>query len=300
MENITQMPPIDRAANGNLVSQFFGKALAHFDQLYPPFEISAIPSFCEYTLVSMEGMVNLIKQAIPIGMIYNLSKKKKQIDLIIVLEKNCTKAYSEFERIIELLMLGFENGTCTIHNYGLLNSQLSKGHLFYTSVCVAENLIYRKNTEEIFCSPNEEIIAMRREESALLFNAGLQRAVSFYEGAHYYLEKNTLEMAMFMLHQACELAYRCLLNVLRGKDLKCHSPAILRKHVKRFAPEVIGAFSKSEEEELYYLQLLEDAYIQSRYELNYSIDQETVVYLNEKVGLLLERTKELFGNRIKG
>jgi hypothetical protein len=44
-----------------------------------------------------------------------------------------------------------------------------------------------------------------------------------------------------------------------------------------------------EEEELYYLQLLEDAYIQSRYDPNYSIDQQTVAFLNEKVGLLLDK-----------
>jgi hypothetical protein len=201
MENLTLMPPVARAANGNLTPQLFNTAFEHDIHVYPPLEINAMPSVCEFTLVSMEGFVELIKQAIPIGMIYNLSKKRREIDLIIVLEKSCTKAYSEFERIIELLMLGFDNGTCTIHNYGLLNAQLSKGHLFYTSACVMENLIYRKSTEEVFSVPNEETIAIIKEEAAILFNVALQRVVNFYEGTQYYLERGRFEMAMFMLHQ---------------------------------------------------------------------------------------------------
>ena len=329
MKSLTLMPSDNRRSNGNVIPKFFEdypteiieeklwsfcgarmfmaspdenttaelhfyedlvQVLQNVKQWNGQFETISLPSFKEYASSSMAGIVNLITQAIPVGMIYNLSKSKEKIDLIIVLEKSCTKAYSEFENMIDLVMLGHEYGTCTVHNYGLLNAQLSNGHLFYTSACVAENLIYRKNTEEAFRAPSEETIALMQEKSAILFNTSLQKAVSFYDGAQYYLDSNSLEMAMFMLHQACELTYRCLLNVLKGKDLKCHSPAVLRKHVKRFAPEVIGVFSEFEEEELYYLQLLEDAYTKSRYELNYMVEKESLNFLNEKVGLLQEKT----------
>jgi HEPN domain-containing protein len=255
-------------------------------------QLEAIPpAVANYALGPMAGIVNLITQAIPVGMIYNLSKSEEKIDLIIVLERSCTKAYSDFENVIDLVMLGHEYGTCTIHNYGLLNAQVNNGHLFYSLACVEENLVYRKNTEEAFRTPNEETIAVMQEKSAILFNTGLQKAISFYDGAQYYLDGNNLEMAMFMLHQACELTYRCLLNVLRGKDLKCHSPGVLRKHLKRFAPEVIGVFSEFEEEELYYLQLLEDGYIKSRYELSYTVEKESLIFLNEKVGLLQDKAR---------
>lgn len=257
--------------------------------------IHGVPIFEECTLISMEGIVNLLKHAIPVGMIYNLGRPTGNIDLMVVLERNCTTAYAAFENVIDLTLLGQEEMTCTIHNYGLLNAQLSNGHVFYNRVCVPENLIYRKNSEEIFRPVALEKLMLAKEQAAFQFNLGIQKAIHFYNGAQFYLDQHILDTTMFMLHQSCELTFRCLLNTLRGKDIKCHSPAVLRKHIKRFAPEMIGIFSAIESEELYYLQLLEDAYIQSRYQLDYDIDSETVLFLNERIGIL-QKTAMHLGN----
>lgn len=101
-------------------------------------------------------------------------------------------------------------------------------------------------------------------------------------------------MAMFMLQQACELSYRSLLHVLRGKAVKSHSPTLLRKHLKRFAPEIIGVFSPVEEDELHYLQLLEEAYVSSRYHAHYHITSAIIAHLNERIGLLQQKAVQLF------
>ena len=256
------------------------------------------PSFTEQTLVSVEGVVNLIKQAIPVGVIYNLSKVKEELDLIIVLEKSCARAYNEFESIIDLATLGYQQGTCTVHNYGLLNTLMSKGHIFYATACIEENVVYRKSTDEVFPVADPEQVEITKAMVSRLFKGGMEKAENFYDGAQHYFNDGENEMAIFMLQQTCELTYRCLLNVLRGKDLKCHSPAILRKHLKRFAPEIIGVFSMNEAAELEYLQVLEEAYVKSRYQPNYKIDQELIGLLNDKVGLLQERAFELFEKRM--
>jgi HEPN domain-containing protein len=238
----------------------------------------------------LAGVINLIIRAIPVGVIYNLSQTPTIPDLLIVLERKCTKAYSEFETIVELAMLGYPNGTCTLHNYGLLNAQIVSGHLFYGTVCVEENMIYRKDVDQVFTRPDPLAVSLMKAKLAEQFDKGIDKAKKFYTGAQYYLEDCANEMAIFMLQQACELTYRCLLNALRGKDLKCHSPAILRRHVKRFAPEVIGVFDTVEEREIKYLEILEEAYVQSRYTMTYVINQETIVFLNERVGLLITKT----------
>jgi HEPN domain-containing protein len=252
------------------------------------------PSFSEQTLVSLEGVVTLIKQAIPVGVIYNLGKVNGELDLIVVLEKSCTKPYTAYEHVVDLALLGYENGTCTIHNYGLLNAQLMSGHLFYSSVCIEENVVYRKNTSEIFGYASPEIVEEIKIKSANVFSAGITKAINFYQGAQQYLADELYEMAIFMLQQACELTYRCLLNVLRGKDLKCHSPIVLRKHIRRFAPEIIGIFSSVEEEEIQYLQVLEEAYIKSRYQIDYTIERDLLFFLNGKVAQLQDWAKVVF------
>jgi HEPN domain-containing protein len=257
-----------------------------------------VPSFTEQTLVSVEGVVNLIKQAIPVGIIYNLGRSNEELDLIVVLERSCTRGYDEFESIIDLALLGYQKGTCTVHNYGLLNTLISKGHLFYATACIEANIVYQKSTDESFKPIASELVIAACATAHGLFKNGMEKATSFYDGAQHYLNEGENEMAVFMLQQACELTYRCLLNVLRGKDLKCHSPAILRKHLKRFAPEIIGIFSANESVELEYLSVLEDAYVKSRYHQDYKIGQSLICLLNEKVGLLQERSTALFADRI--
>ncbi len=257
------------------------------------------PSFKEQTLVCLEGVVNLIKQAIPVGTIYNLSDDKQMLDLIIVLEKSCTKSYSEFENVIDLAMLGHENGTCTVHNYGLLNTLIQNGHLFYQTACVEKNIIYQKSTAESFTCANIDTLKNVKLDLEVSFNRGMEKACNFYEGAQYYLENGANDLTIFMLQQACELTYRTLLKVLRGRDVKCHAPAVLRKHLKRFAPTMMNIFSVSDDEELNYLGVLEDAYVKSRYQLDYSVDKELVLFLNEKVNLLQRCANRLFREKMQ-
>lgn len=255
-------------------------------------------AFEEHTLMSLEGLVNLIKEAMPVAFIYNLSPTQKNLDLMIVLDKTCTKPCEEFESLIDLVTLGYSNGSCTIHPYSSLHHQLRKGHIFYHTACVTANLVYHKTNEEPFPLIDPKLFEKTKLQAETVFNSGMEKAVHFYCGAQNYINSGIYDMAMFMLQQACELTYRCLLNVLRGKDVKCHAPAILRKHVRRFAPEVIGVFSDQEEKELDYLGILEDAYIKSRYQQQYLIDEQLVKFLNECVGNLQQKSFELFEQKL--
>ncbi|GEM_PF-1084075 len=252
----------------------------------------------EETMVSLEGVVELIKKAIPVGAIYNLSPTADELDLLIVLEKSCTKAYQEFESILDLTKLGFKKGMCTVHSYGLLHSLMSRGHVFYNTACVEHNIIYKKNNEELLVPLSRTLFEKTKSESEILFKGGIDKAVHFYNGVQLYINNEVYDMAMFMLQQACELTYRSLLNVLRGKDVKCHSLVVLRKHVKRYAPEVLGVFSAVEEEEIKYLQLLEEAYVKSRYYYDYTIDPSLISHLNKSIGLLQQKAINLFKHKM--
>lgn len=257
------------------------------------------PYFVEESLVSLEGVVELIKRAIPVGIIYNLSRTADELDLVVVLEKNCTKAYQEFENLLDLAQLGFKKGQCTVHSYGLLHHLINNGHVFYNTACIARNVIYKKNNETLFSPLSKNLFEKIKIEAEARFKIGMDKAVHFYEGAQLYIKNGLDEIAMFMLQQACELTYRCLLHVLRGKDVKSHSPMLLRKHLKRFAPEIIGVFSPIEEEEIKYLQLLEDAYINSRYNQHYKIAHTAIVHLNSSVALLQQRAMHLFQHNME-
>ncbi|KQB99478.1 HEPN domain-containing protein [Pedobacter sp. Hv1] len=283
----------DRAFYNDLLNvlQHCKQLKDHIDIAQP---IKLQPYFVENSLVSLEGVIELIKRAIPVGIIYNLSRSADELDLVVVLEKNCTKAYQEFEDLLDLAQLGFKKGQCTVHSYGLLHHLINNGHVFYNTACVARNVIYQKNNEVLFNPASSCLFEKIKLEAETQFKVGMDKALHFYEGAQLYIKNGLDDIAMFMLQQACELTYRCLLHVLRGKGVKSHSPMLLRKHLKRFAPEIIGVFSPIEEEEIKYLQLLEDAYVNSRYNQHYKIAHTSIVHLNNSVALLQQKATHLF------
>ncbi|WP_343531195.1 HEPN domain-containing protein [Pedobacter sp.] len=250
----------------------------------------------EFTLVSFEGVITLLKQAIPVGSIYNLSKGNDALDLIIVLEKGCGRKLEIFDDIIDISLLGYENSYCTLHTFGHLNQQICEGNLFYGTACAEENLIYRKSVSNQLPVVNAQVYQNRKAYLDVLFNAEMKRACSFFDGASYYVGNRQLELAVFMLQQSVELTYRCFLNLLRGKDMKCHSLSTLRKNIRRGASKLIGIFSKEEEEELFYLDFLEKGYCEARYNREYRVDKEMVLWLRQKVWELHSTAFDLYAS----
>ena len=248
----------------------------------------------KFTSVGFEGVVNFLKQTIPIGTIYNLSNNTKALDLVIVLEKSCGKALSDFEDVIDIAMLGYDNSVCTLHTFGGLNKLLLEGNLFYNWVCVERNVIYRKNNAEQLPYVSEQVYMLKNTYFNRLFKIEMIKACSFLDGATYFMDLSRFELAVFMLQQAVELTYRCFLNLMRGKDIKCHELYVLRRNIKRFAPQLLGAFSDNEEEELHYLSVLGKSYCDARYNRDYKIRKEEVILLHQKVKELHSRSFDLF------
>ncbi len=253
-------------------------------------------SNAELTTINLDGVVSLLKQAIPIATIYNLSKSKSVLDLIIVLEKRCGKALDTFENVIDMSQLGYQQSFCTLHTFSYLSQQICEGNFFYSSVCIEENVIYRKVVSEKLPLPNPQVCKSKEIHLNQLFKIEMGKACSFFEGGNYFIGNNCFELAVFMLQQAVEFTYRCFLNLMRGKDIKCHTLCLLRRNVQRFAPNLIGVFSENEEEELSYLHILEKGYCDARYDRTYIVDRDMVILLRQKVWELHSRAFDLFAN----
>lgn len=256
-------------------------------------------SFSEHTLVCFDGIVSLLKQAIPIGTIYNLSNQKEKLDLIIVLEKCCGKSLDTFENVIDMSLLGYPDSVCTLHTFGYLKQQMLEGNFFYSSVCIEKNVVYRKSTAEQLPNPGFKIYEMTITRCRNIFDAEMKKASAFLNGALFYIDAGIYELAVFMLQQTAELTYRCFLTIMRGKDIKCHSLTVLRRNLKRFAPYLTGIFSMDEEEELRDLEILEKGYCDARYNHGYTITEQTVSSLYQKVNMLYQKAFVLFADKIK-
>ena len=222
----------------------------------------------------IETVVSFIKEVLPISYIFCSSLSPSRIDLIIVMDQHRHKKFEDAYTLLNFAILGHENINCTVYTYGTIYDLLTKGHLYFSAICIAENCLYQSTPD--FTLPIlsqtkcKELIA----KSSPLFHQNIQKAITFFNGARQFANEKECTIAAFMLQQACELTYRSLLLSLKGKDIKCHDLVVLRKHLSHFAPTVLGVFNEKEEEELKILTSIQEAYIDSRYKQTYQVTLE--------------------------
>lgn len=283
---------------------FFEKTIAvlgSFNQIQNRFsrtitENNDLPDAFSKCPENLKPLIYFITSVVPIEYVYCFSQTEHSIDLMIVLDRNCVQPFSELEPVLSLASLGFPTVECSLHVYSKMMDLLQKGHVFYSYACAEQHLVYVKPESLLLPTVSMETYQKIVEEAKQKFDVNIERAIQFYKGAQICIDEGSYCMAAFMLQQACELTYRTLLLVLRGKDIKCHALTVLRKHVRRFAKGIIGVFSIDEEQEQCYLGLFEDAYVKARYEQDYSIAEKDLLFFMQGVGRLQEKAVDVIHN----
>lgn len=217
-------------------------------------------------------------------------------DLLIVLPDSNAMPFQELEPVVELITSKEGRLSCSLHKSSAIQQALNDGHIYYSLVCVKENLIYQNTTAKIPDLSAEKyaaVVAKARQE----FEAGMAKAHSFYAGAEKYVESGNSAMAMFMLQQATELAFRAVALSLYGIERRTHSIKSLKKLNRRLAPELNDIFPADTEEEERLLKVLDDAYLDGRYSTGYTVSDNDLSTLLTRVGQLLERANEALSSR---
>ncbi|WAC41050.1 HEPN domain-containing protein [Pedobacter sp. SL55] len=126
------------------------------------------------------------------------------------------------------------------------------------------------------------------------FSAGMARITSFYEGAQFYVQKQDAAVALFMLHQVCELSCRALTVGLLGSEKRSHK---LQEHEKHLAlllpnfkllPSIADGVTDAS-----MLTLLNKAYTAVRYESKFKVEGVDMEKICEFALSLSERVSDM-------
>lgn len=246
----------------------------------------------------LRQILDLITNVMPIGIIFNLSKKADFFDLMLVLDEHCTYASKNIDVLMEPALLNFSNCVYSLHTFSSIHQQIQAGNLFYCTVCVPQNVIYRKDMLALHvpCSPHvfkQQVLSYHRA-----FKMEMDKAMQFLKGAVWYMEHQVFGLATFMLHQATELTYRAFLTALGSNVIKTHDLNKLRKHLNRFVPQILGAFDEDEVTETRLLALLEKAYCDARYNELYHVSKDRASKLLQGVKRLHERAMVVYNEQV--
>lgn len=226
------------------------------------------------------------------------NERQNTIDLLIIMSGKSGIAFTELEPILQIACSQHQQVRCSLHDEGTVVDALRNGHVFYSLHCIAANLVY-DDKSLTYPETSPAALATIKQQARQNFDSYFQKALEFYSIALTMRQSNCSTLVTFMLHQAVELTYRGILQSLNGYSKKTHDICILMKLALRCARQLNTVLEPGIEENSHLIQLLNNAYLDARYEADYIFDEKYLPLAFEKVGLLHTTAKNIIETKLK-
>ena len=173
-----------------------------------------------------------------------------------------------------------------------LNQQLEKSQYFFSDI-KKEGILLYDSGEFTLAEPKDLNSEERKKIAKDDFDQWFTRAIGFIKATNYMLQDNYLNLAAFQLHQATESFYSAILLVFTGYKPRLHDIEKLGSLASNYSDELLKIFPRDTKEQEERFILLKLAYTEARYNKNYKITEEQLVYLIKRVEKLKSITEEI-------
>lgn len=172
-----------------------------------------------------------------------------------------------------------------VHDLADVNDQLSHGRPFFVDIAAQGIALYEAEGFEL-ASPRVLPAEEAKAEARKHFDAWYPSACGFEKNAGYAIQDGDRNLSAFLLHQSAERLYHCVLLTLTLYSPKSHKLNFLRSRAEEVAPELIGAWPRADKAHRRAFELLREAYVNARYSPHYTISDEQLEWLAERIGVL--------------
>jgi len=172
-----------------------------------------------------------------------------------------------------------------VHSLVDLNSRLKRGQYFFLDI-VRDGVALYEAPGHPLERPKRLKPAEALKEAQGYFDEWFESAGRFLINARDDIDRGWSKEAAFLLHQATERLYHCLLLVLALYSPKSHKLNFLRSQCERLAPELAEAWPRATRFEQRCFELLRRAYVDARYSPHYRITPQELAWLDQRIGVL--------------
>lgn len=185
-----------------------------------------------------------------------------------------------------------------VENIKQLTQNLDRCHYFFSDI-VQEGILLYDDQEFKLDMPTRLDYAEIKKIAEAGFNRYYPSAISMTEAVtDHFIPKGNYMDAAFLLHQICEKYYYVILLVWTNYRPKNHKLHELGAMVKGFARELPAVFPQDTELARSSFELLCGAYIDARYNGEFSITLEQLEYLLARIEFLREVTNKICMEKI--
>jgi HEPN domain-containing protein len=206
--------------------------------------------------------------------------------ILVLIEKEDEQSINTIQDKLENNLQHFIPSTIIVQSTDAFFQSLLRGNTFAVDVLSKAAKLYQSE-EIIFPIPTPINSDEVKRSNEALYKQTKQKMEGFLASAELHKLRQEYKLAAFMLHQAAEQALSAMLMINTGLKLGTHSIDKLLRCCSMFCYELPDLFPKQNEKEKKLYQLLNRAYIDTRYKEDYNITYYELTALMEK------------GNRIK-
>jgi predicted nucleotidyltransferase/HEPN domain-containing protein len=179
-----------------------------------------------------------------------------------------------------------------------VNDGLAHGRFFFMDVARDGIALYQSDDSEL-AEPKpktpEQALAMARE----YFEEWIPAAADFKDSADHLIGKGRYKRSAFLLHQATESLYHCVLLVCTFYTPHVHNLGFLRTQAERIDRRLTYVWPTDTRKERAMFEKLKEAYVKARYSKHYRISAEELAWLGACVEDLGRVVQEVCLERIQ-
>ncbi|HET9637670.1 MAG TPA: HEPN domain-containing protein [Allosphingosinicella sp.] len=169
-----------------------------------------------------------------------------------------------------------------VHSLHEVNDGLSQGRYFFMDIAREGVALYQsdeRNLSESKPRTSSEAFALAKE----YFEEWHPGGDSFLKGFRFYVEQVDPKKAAFLLHQAAESYYHCVLLVCTFYTPHVHNLGFLRTQAERIDRRLFDVWPREAKRERTMFQKLKEAYVKARYSKSFRINEDELTWLGSRV-----------------
>jgi len=169
-----------------------------------------------------------------------------------------------------------------VHTLQEVNDGLAHGRYFFIDVAKDGIALYQSD-DTVLHTPKpktpDQALAMAKE----YFDEWLPSGAGFLKGYRFYMNESDNKKAAFLLHQATEHLYHCVLLVCTFYTPHVHNLGFLRSQANLIDRRLIYVWPEDNRKQRAMFEKLKEAYVKARYSKHYRISEEELTWLGEQV-----------------
>jgi HEPN domain-containing protein/predicted nucleotidyltransferase len=223
---------------------------------------------------------------------------KSDYDFLVITKSGDRRSDHEVQEIVEHRSGLNTNVSAITHDIDYVNGKLADGQYFFSDIQKEGILLY--DAGNISLAEKRNLSDQKKKQMAQEdFDTWFKSAKEFLEGSKFYMQRDSLKISVFELHQSAERTYNTVILVFRGYKPKTHNLEKLLRYAKHFSKELSLVFPRDSNYEQQLFDLLRKGYVEARYDKKYVITKDELEALIKRVEKLQDVAEAICKNKIK-